>query len=325
MSTSPKASGLWTMPKGEFEESVASLEREIIRQGGNPCDLFDLFRTNSHFTGNIAATMVREGLSGSTQVKLARMLSGQNIFDVTDWTALYGVNFTKKQHREAAKFPWGEDVLNSPCPFNADKLVKDTHFAFLGIERINGDPPTVAKWLTVHPKTGQPRFWFANDPWHVGQPHTDEVTLAFRWYLLLKNIIPNSTGKTPEEQVAMLPPEYEVPTTIVEVTKDILVFRKTGVRPNPSRWATCTERTIKTDKLPAEHVGYVSCVGYFDEDGLRVSHWHGDRSDDVGAGASRNFYLIAIMLSFFGEHFAYRSFVDFIHPPSIRPISSVFS
>ena len=198
--------------------------------------------------------------------------------------------FTKKQIRDAGKFPWGEDVLNSPCPFNKGKLVKGTHFAFLGLSRINGVPLTVAKWLELHPATGQPKFYFNNDPWHVGQPHTDEAMLELRWYLLLKDIAPNSTVKTPEEQVAMLPEGYEVPTTIAETTKDVLVFRKTGTRPNPSQWAACTERTVKTDKLSADRVGYVSCVGYFDEDGLNVVYgWDGDRRSHVGVGASRKF------------------------------------
>ena len=130
----------------------------------------------------------------------------------------------------------------------------------------------------------QPKFYFNQNPWHVGQPHTDVATMQLRWYLMLKNIVPGSMDKTPEEQVAMLPAEYEVPSTIMEVTKDILVFRKTGERPNGSRWAACTERTVKTDKVSA---GSVSCVGNFDGHGLDADHWDGLRVYDVGVGASR--------------------------------------
>jgi len=287
MSTSQKTSGLWTMTKGEFEESVSALEKAVVKQGGNPRDLFDLFRTDGEYACRIAQAMMRKGLVGSIESRLARLVLGRNIFDDADWMSYYDAKFTKKQFREAGKFPWGEDILNSSCPFNSDKLVKDTHFAFLGLTAINGSPLTVAKWLELHPATGQPKFYFNNDPWHVGQPHTDVATMMqLRWYLMLKNIIPNSTSKTPEEQVAMLPPEYEVPSTIAEVTKDILVFRKTDVRPNPSHWAACTERTVKTDKVSA---GRVSCVGGFDGDGLYVDVWCGDRVGSVGLGASRKF------------------------------------
>lgn len=282
-----KAPGLWTMTKGEFEESVTSLERAIVKKGGAPRKLFDLLRTNSGFAERTAETMLRDGFDPSTEVKLARLMLGKNIFDVPDWTALYEAGFTGKQHREAAKFPWSEEVLQSPCPFVEGERVCDTHFAFLGVEQINGEPLTVAKWLQLHPKTGQPCFYFSEDPWHTGQPHTDKAELTFRWYLMLKDIVPNSTDKTPEEQVAMLPPEYEVPTTIAEVTKDILVFRKTGMPPNPSVWAACTERTVKTGKLSDDDVGDVSCVGSFDGYGLNVNLWSGSGFYSVGVGASR--------------------------------------
>lgn len=281
-----QTSGLWTMTKGGFEESVTSLERAITKQGGNPCSIFDLLRTDNGFADRIAQAMIRGGFDGSTEARLARVFLGSNIFDVADWTALYDAKFTKKQLREAGKFPWGEDVLSSPCPFNNGKLVKDTHFAFLGISGLNGQPLTVAKLIELHPITGQPKFYFNTNPWHVGQPHTDVATMQLRWYLLLKDIVPGSTDKTPEDQVAMLPPEYEVPTTIVETSKDILVFKKTGKRANGLRWAVCTERTVKTDKVSA---GYVSCVGLFDEVGLNVDRWDGNRRSHVGLGASRKF------------------------------------
>ena len=200
------------------------------------------------------------------------------IFSEADWASYYGP--AQKLNPEV------EDVLNGPCPFNKGKLVKDTHFAFMGMPAINGEPLTIAKWLELHPADGQPKFYFNTNPWHAGQPHTDVATLEPRLYIVLREIVPGSTSKTPEEQVAMLPPEYEVPTTIVEVTKDILVFRKTGKRCNGSRWATCTERTVKTSHVRA---GSVSCVGSFIEDGLDVNDWDGSQNDDVGVGASRKF------------------------------------
>jgi len=282
--TQAKTSGLWTMTKGEFEESVASLERAVVQNGGNPVALFDLFRTDNEYACRIAQAMMRKGLVGSIESRMARVVLGRNIFDDADWMSYYDAKFTKRQLRDAGKFPWGEDVLNSPCPFNKGKTVRETHFAFLGISALNGAPLTVAKWLELHPATGQPKFYFNANPWHTGQPHTDEATMTLRWYLMLKDIVPGSTDMTPEDQVAMLPAEYEVPTTIAEVTKDILVFRKTDVRPNPSRWAACTERTVKTSQVDAD---LVSCVGRFGEYGLNVSIWHGLRDDDVGVGASR--------------------------------------
>ena len=281
-----QTSGLWTMTKGEFEESVSALEKAVVKQGGNPRALSVLSRPDGESACRIAQAMMCKGLVGSIESWLAQVALGRNIFTDADWMSYYDAKFTKKQLRDAGKFPWGEDVLNGPCPFNKGKLVKDTHFAFLGISGINGQPLTVAKWLELHPATGQPKFYLNQNPWHAGQPHTDVATMQLRWYLMLKDIVPGSTGQTPEDQVAMLPPEYEVPTTIAEVTKDILVFRKTDVRPNPSRWAACTERTVGISSAVA---GFVSCVGLFVENGLDVDGWNGHRQDSVGVGASRKF------------------------------------
>lgn len=281
-----QVSGLWTMTKGEFEESVSALERAVVKLGGNPRDLFDLFRTDGEYAGRIAQAMMHKGLVDPIDSRLARVVLDRNIFTGADWMSYYDAKFTKKQFRDAGKFPWSEDILKSPCPFNKGKLIKDTHFGFLGISGLNGSPLTVTKWIKLHPATGQPKFYFASDPWHVGQPHTDVATMQLRWYLLLKDIVPGSIDKMPEEQVAMLPEGYEVPTTIMEVTKDILVFRKAGERPNGSRWAACTERTVKTNKVSA---GRVSCVGRFDEHGLVIDRWDGDRVFNIGLGASRKF------------------------------------
>ncbi|MFA6077109.1 MAG: hypothetical protein WC735_03480 [Candidatus Paceibacterota bacterium] len=204
------------------------------------------------------------------------------IFGQADWVSYYGP--TEKLG------PAVEEVLMSACPFNKGKLVKDTHFAFMGMPALDGNPLTVAKWLELHSADGQPKFYFNTNPWHVGQPHTDIAVLEPRLYIMLREIVPGSTSKTPEEQVAMLPPEYEVPTTIAEVTKDILVYRRTGKRSNPNVWAACAERTVKTAQVNA---GDVSCVGIFGGHGLSVIGWGGLQGDRVGVGASLKVTLVA--------------------------------
>ncbi len=274
-------SGLWTLTYGEVGATLKSLQDYGIM----PEHLARL-RGDASYAKRVAEYMLRGGIDGSIHHKLARAVLGNNFFGVEEWATFYGASFTKKQLREVSEFPWGEDVLSSPCPFVKGKLVKDTHFAFLGVSRLGGTPLTVMKWHKLHPPTGQPKFYFTDNPWHGGQPHTDVAVMELRWYLMLKEIVPDSTSKKPEDQAKMLPAEYEVPTTIAEVSKDLLIFRKTGEHPNCSKWAACRERTVKTDCAIA---GYVSCVGGFLEDGLVVDHWHGDADSIFGLGASRKF------------------------------------
>ncbi|MBI3888614.1 hypothetical protein HY311_02375 [Candidatus Nomurabacteria bacterium] len=198
------------------------------------------------------------------------------VFGSADWESYYG---SPKPLAEEV-----EEILQSTCLFHPKKRVFETHFAFVGVPAINGDALTVAKWLQLHPPSGQPKFYFGENPWHAGQPHTDVTVLQPRLYITLCDVVPGSTYKTPEEQVALLPEGYEVPETIEEVTKDILGFRRTGKRFNPNVWAACKERTVQTSQALA---GSVSCVGIFDEGGLGVSSWDGSRRGDVGVGASR--------------------------------------
>lgn len=282
MKDTSSGDSLWMLTYGEIGEIFNFLSGEGITKNH-----FLRLPSNPAYLKRVAVAMLCNG-NGPISIQLARTIMGDNFFGAEDWETHYGVRLflRKKLLSVMTKFPWGEDVLNAPCPFVKGKLVKETHFAFLGISDINGQPLTVAKWIELHPATGQPKFYFHQNPWHKGQPHTDMVAMQLRWYLVLKDIVPGSTNKTPEEQVALLPVEYGISTTIIESTKDILVFRKTGKRPNYSRWAACSERTVKTDSADA---GLVSCVGYFGGDGLLVGSWAGSSNDGVGLGASRKF------------------------------------
>lgn len=64
-------------------------------------------------------------------------------------------------------------------------------------------------------------------------------------------------------------------------------------------------------------------LGDFDSDGLNVdNYWDDNRNSYLGVSVARNFFLSIRNALQFGERFVYRSFVDFIQPPNILPISS---
>ncbi|MBI4992073.1 MAG: hypothetical protein HZB99_02540 [Candidatus Harrisonbacteria bacterium] len=226
--------------------------------------------------------MLRGKASGSANHQVVRAIQGKNFFGVEEWTALYSVKFTKKQLREVAEFPWGEDVLNAPCPLVKGKTVKETHFAFLGLENVNGKPLTILHLQELHPQNGQPKFAsYAPSSWYSQQTWATKLTAKFRWYLMPLEIVPNSESKTYQDQVAMLPQGYEVPTAVEEVLKDILYYRKNGIYLNPTRYARTTDVTSD---------GYRVVVGFFDGDGLFVFRgWDDGRGGSLGLGASRKF------------------------------------
>jgi hypothetical protein len=235
-------------------------------------------RSDKDYARQVAEFMLRGGVDGSMHHKLARAVMGQNFFGVEEWATLYGANFSKKRLREVNEFPWGEDILNSPCPFNKGKAVHETHFAFLGLEKLNADPLTILKWQLLHPATGQPKFAsYVPDSWYSQQTFAAE-TAKLRWYLLLASIVPNSTNTAWTDQLAMLPADYEVPTAIEEVSKDILAYRKTGTFLNPGVYARVNNTTSD---------GYRVVVGRFDGDGLSINRWDDLGIYDVGLAPSR--------------------------------------
>lgn len=179
--------GLW---KVEFDELGATLK--ALQDNGITLDHLARIRTEPDHAKRVAKFMLRGGLDASIHQKLARAVMGENFFGVEDWSALYGVNFSHRQLCEVAKFPWSEDILNSTCPL-CGKVIKDCHFAFVGLDRINGRPLTIMKLQSLHPATGQPKFYpYAPSEWYFEQKFAKETTMSFRWYLLHQNIVPKS-------------------------------------------------------------------------------------------------------------------------------------
>ena len=283
-----KEETVWSVSAGKLSSASTKLWNELGENGNRIIIQLD---DDIIYRKKISDFMLSGGIIPSADQKLVRYIMGNNFFGPDDWAKFYGVNFPQKQLHRILEIPCSEEVLLSTCPL-CGKTIKDCSFMFLGLSKIKNletkveNPFTIMQWHKLHPPTGQPKFYFGENPWHKGQPYTDITTLEFRWYLLHKEILPDSTSKTPEDQAKMLTSDYEIPTTITEVTKDLLIFRKTGERPNYSKYAACTERTVKTDKVFADHV---SCVGNFNGNGLDVSSWYGSCHSIVGVGASRKF------------------------------------
>ena len=267
--------GLWKASYGEVGATLKALQDH-----GVSTEHLARLRAEPDYAKRVAEFMLRGGASGSANRQVACAILGKNFFGAEEWTALYGVKFTKKQLREAAEFPWGEEVLNAPCPLVKGKTVKETHFGFLGLENVNGKPLTILHLQELHPQNGQPKFAsYAHGSWYFKESWATNPTAKFRWYLMPLEIIPNSEFKTYQDQVAILPQGYEVPSAVEEVLKDILYYRKNGIYLNSARYARTMDVTSD---------GYRVDVSFFGGHGLSViDNWGDDGWDDVGLGAAR--------------------------------------
>jgi hypothetical protein len=209
--------------------------------------------------------------------ELSLELPNLDCFAVADWNANYRIALTSEQIAAVGNFPWSDATLNSPCPFNPGKMIRETHFAFVGVDSI-----TMMELQRLNPQATEPRFYsYAPDAWYAKQNFATKTKLGLRWYLLLKDIVPGSENKTFEEQQVMLPKEYEVPSAVAETAKDLLIYKKTGKYVNPQRYA-------RTSDLDSD--GSRVSVGGCDAGGVYVGNYWGDyRYDRVGVGACRKF------------------------------------
>ena len=197
------------------------------------------------------------------------------------WTSRGGQKFVSFD--EAARIMgnqiWGPEILNNSCDFRKGQLVKQTHFAFFGPERIGKQKTTILQFQKWFPNNGQPRFAsYALESWYASDPSANKTTLRFRWYLLLIDAVPGSVGLSLEAQQALLPAEYEAPNCVEEVAKDLFVIRKTGIFPNPSVYARCADSSANGSRLSA---------GRCDRDGVVICCWLGHAYPNVGLAASR--------------------------------------
>lgn len=274
-------------PKGRHV--VGMFEDVLDKSGLRPDEVDYLIGRGNRFKVEQRKLLQRLSIGCPASVEAAQQLLGKNFFGVEDWQDMYGVSFTKKQLAAAGQFPWGEAVLNASCPFHPNKKVKDTHVAFLGVEHLDEQrkkPLTIRQWQELHPTSQQPRFYsYAPDCWYAKEKFATTITCQLRWYLMLAEIIPGSEDKTFDEQMAMLPAEYEVPTAVEEVTKDFLCFKKTGVYLNGNRYGRVQD---------VDSRGLRVNVGGFDGDGLSVSNYWDDKAlYDLGLAAARKLPVAA--------------------------------
>jgi len=266
--------GLWTASFGEIGASLKALQDR-----GVTGEHLARLRSEPDYAKRVAEFMLRGGIEGSVHQKLARAILGKNFFGVEEWSAFYGLNFSNKQLRKISEFPWGEDILNSTCPL-CGKVVKECHFAHLGLEKFKGVPLTIMKLYELHPRTGQPTFR-ADNPWYKNEEFAAKTTLQFRWYLTHLEIVPNSTDKTFQQQTQMLTADYEVPSAIEETLKSFLYYRKNGIFLNPTKWARCKD---------VDSHGLRVRLGRFDSDGVHVYNWYsGEPRSGLGLASSRKF------------------------------------
>ncbi|MDO8496335.1 MAG: hypothetical protein Q7S43_02850 [bacterium] len=154
------------------------------------------------------------------------------VFGAEDWKRYLGIELTAKQLKSLPRFPWGAGVLKSPCPFNPGKLIKETHFAFLGLDEINRKKINIqqlrngllSKNCIILRSTGYA-------PYVV--PGYCYKSLQFRWYLMPRKPELSQEYRTFTEAKKAIPKEYEAANAIEQILGSVLLSRKFSEVSNP--------------------------------------------------------------------------------------------
>jgi hypothetical protein len=167
-------------------------------------------------------------------------------------------------------------ILDSPCPFWPDQLVRDTHLLVLIPATVGGVPFTLNQLgeLIKRPKNGGHSTQYSYYSDLVKSRIGAASPPSSYWLLMTREILPNSRDKTYDAQKALVAAyvsklglPYEMPHALEAATAILLHHVREGERlfgDNPWTFTRCQEK-VDENRFPV-------VVGGFSSGGLDVDH-----------------------------------------------------
>ena len=248
----------WTeIPSGQTN---GAFQRLMVALGEKADVAVTRINTESVFTDRLALYAINGGVESSASQTRAREIMGANMFGIEEAIKHFGVNPSRRQLVSLSEVPFSEDTLTA-C--------KDTHVLVavfpLSIVDIRGIVKKLPDQTLFYNQDWYDEEAFASDKGETG------------WQLVRKTPIANSTGKTWNEQQALLTDDEETPKAQVMVYTIIGVFLATGERLFEKVYVRCVDLVSG---------GYRVSVGYFGDGGLGVDDWGGGaRGGYIGVSA----------------------------------------
>lgn len=204
-------------------------------------------------------TFIRTGgYEPTVSQKTARAILGPNYIGVDKSIEYLKVTPSKADLKVLEEVPFSDAVLEA-C--------KDTHVLVAVLPM-----SVMGLWeRTKH------LFYAKDDAWYRNQAFAKDKGQA-GWHLVRKDIVPNTTSKTWQEQQALLGKDDETPTARVLIYTVILTFLATGLKLLPNIYARVSDVASDGDRV---------YVGDFDDNGLHVRYyWDDYRNDSIGVSSS---------------------------------------
>jgi hypothetical protein len=238
---------------------IMELVRDEKRDAEEVCLVLQAIKDNKRFR---QANVRLPDVVTPCALKRAKDIMGDNCILPEEVEKHLRVEYSEKELESLSAVPWSEETLES---------LKDTHIL------LPGHPLSI---LEIREKAPKKTFYSYGDAWYNDQPFAMKEKVELRWYLIRKDIQPNSTSKTYQEQLATLSRDEENPRAVEMVYAMTLYWLARKEKLFTDYWARC--RDLDSD-------GSRVFVSFFDG-GLYVNYdWGDSRYDYVGVASSRKF------------------------------------
>lgn len=135
--------------------------------------------------------------------------------------------------------------------------------------------------LDIFIKVPESHFHFDSDPWWISEKFTAERKMEKRWYLIRRNVLPGSAGKSYEDQTKMVVEHGEdIPMGCELIYAIVFYYLVTGIRLFGKIKAHCKD--IYLDGVNF-HVGFFS-KGHIDVRGYA----NGNNKENIGISSMKN-------------------------------------
>lgn len=251
------------LPYGKVQTASFKLIQALGSNGALEATV-DRINSEPAFVERIAKSVLTGGYEPTTGHVRARQIMGSNMFGPEDVIKHFGVQVTRRQLAALAEIPFSEETL-VVCR-NTHVLVAVPTASILNIQRA----------VKVKFPAGQKSLFYKQD-WCNKEAFAKEKEQV-GWYLVRKIPVENSTGKTWDEQQALLDKDEETPSARVMVYMTIAYFLATGEHLFKGIFVRCSDLDSRGRRV---------CVGFFDADGLSVYHcWDNGRHDRFGVSSA---------------------------------------
>lgn len=232
-----------------------------------------------------STSLTMNAIAQGSPESVAQELLGDAFIGVRQWQELFGLEAICLAH--VPKLPSNIAlILTSRCPVYPaeNNRVYDTHLLFLMPVKLNGITLTIMQWQKIletkiaNSAYTEADFLFFFDNYET-ETFADKGVDEARWVLMLKTVLPGSTNKTIDQQMAYFSEyqskkirtkDYWVLSMIEVVTGIFLYYLRTGKRLYGEIDSLSNISWLKARTSDKSFKGKSIHAGHFDSNGLFI-------------------------------------------------------